>query len=463
LKKLLVVLLLLSALFSAAAYGLTAWSNRTLPADVYTLAPVEYGRVAEVISATGLVQPRDTFVVGTELSSKVVGVYADFNQTIEEGDVLLQLDDRVAREQLKQAELGVDLARVALKRAEADRQTAEIALRRERQRAPEVRREVDVDLAESQLKSARAAVEAATVKIQEAEEAQRRAESALRLTTVRAPVLASGVEDSTLTASLDGTAGIGSLAGESGRTKTKRLFLVLDRKISLNQQVGPPASAQLFTLARDLEHMQVHAKVVEGDVNKITRGLPVEFTVSGAGDSEPTFHGKVEDIRLTPVSDHGAVYYKVIIDVRNERNPDTGEWHLRPGLTASVDILRRVHEQTWKVPAAALSFQPEAGILTEEARAKLARWKDVKSADQWKPVWVVGTDGKPWPIFVRIGGQDAHGQTAVQDVQFTEVLQWEPELEAKPDPKDPATFPRLIIGMSVTSKSGLFNPPNVKF
>ena len=39
----------------------------------------------------------------------------------------------------------------------------------------------------------------------------------------------------------------------------------------------------LFTLAGGLEHMQVLAQVAEGDVNKVTRGLPVEFTVSEPG------------------------------------------------------------------------------------------------------------------------------------------------------------------------------------
>jgi hypothetical protein len=198
--------------------------------------------------------------------------------------------------------------------------------------------------------------------------------------------------------------------------------------------------------------------VVEGDVNKITRGMPVEFTVSGGGNAEPTFQGRVEDIRLTPSSDHGAVYYKVIVEVRNRKNPDTGDWHLRPGQTATVEVLRRVHERAWKVPAAALSFQPEPAVLTEAAKAKLAHWQGAKDHDLWQPVWVVGTDKKPWPVFVRTGGTEG-----IQDVQFTEVVEWDPEIKEKLDSKDSATFPRLIIGMSLGKKSGLFNPPNIKF
>jgi HlyD family secretion protein len=458
LKKLLVALVLIGLALAAGVYGLGAWSDRAPPEDVYTLAPIEQGRLAEVVSATGLLQPRDTFVVGTELCGKVVAVLADFNQVVEEDDVLLRLDDRLARQQLKQAELGVELSRVALKKAEADREATEVAVRRERERAPEVRRPADIDLAESQLKSARVAVEAAKVKVLEAEAAQHQAELGLKLTTVRAPVLAPGPEGSTLTASLPVSGAVGVLDGASGRRRGKRSFLVLDRKVSLNQQIGPPAAAQLFTLAGDLERMQVHVQVVEGDVNKVTRGLPVEFTVAGGGDAEPTFQGRVEDIRLTPSSEHGAVYYKVIVEVRNWKNPATGNWHLRPGQTATVEILRRVHEQAWKVPAAALSFQPETAVLSQAAKAKLARWQDARDHEQWQPVWVVGADKKPWPILVRTGGTDG-----IQDAQFTEVLEWDSEVAAKLDPKDPATLLRLIIGMSGGKKSGLFNPPNIKF
>src|SRR5581483_9312465 len=127
LKKLLILLLFLGLALAAGVYGLAVWSDRMPAEDAYTLAPVEFGRLAEVVSATGILQPRDTFVVGTQLSGKVIAVHADFNQVVEEDDVLLRLDDRLARQQLKQAQLGVEAARVALKKAEADREAAAVA------------------------------------------------------------------------------------------------------------------------------------------------------------------------------------------------------------------------------------------------------------------------------------------------------------------------------------------------
>jgi HlyD family secretion protein len=209
--------------------------------------------------------------------------------------------------------------------------------------------------------------------------------------------------------------------------------------------------------------MQVQAQVVEGDIRKVRPGLKAEFTVSGEGDNEPTFRGTVADLRLVPTNDRGAVYYKVILGVANERDRATGEWLLRPGLTASVDVLRRVHEGVWKLPSAALNFQPDDALLSQAARAKLGRRLSARDRDLWHPVWVPGPGNKPWPVFVRLGGTNAQGEAGLQDSQFTEVLEWDPDLEPTPDPRVSSTFPRVIIGMNTPKKGGLFSPPNIKF
>ena len=443
------------------AWWLVVAAGKNADPEEYTFVTAEHGRAAETISATGTVQVREVFPVGTELAGKVVEICADFNQVVEEGDVLLRLDDRAARQRLKQADVSVELARVALKQAEAERDTADKAQERERTRPAEVRRQADLDVVESQLRSAQVAVEAAVVRIREAEEARRQAELALEMTVVRVPVLTSEVEGSSGYTASTARNGVGALSPVTPIERPKRSFVVLERNVTLNQQLAPPQSGHLFTLAGGLEQMQVLAQVAEGDLTKIKQGLPVEFTVSGAGDAEPVFHGEVAEIRLTPISDRGAVFYKVLIDVQNEVNPATKEWRLRPGQTATVDILRRVHESVWKMPSAALNFQPE-GELSGAARAKLAAWQARPDFAQWRTVWTLGTDGKPQPLFVRVGGKASNGEPGVQDSQFSEVLGWEPELSPRPDAKDKATYPRLIIGMPVAKKGGLFNPPKIK-
>jgi HlyD family secretion protein len=453
-KTILALFLCCGATLTGTALWLASWFGATPEGEAYTTVPVEYGRAAETVHATGFVQARAVLPVGSELSGKVVEVNADYNQIVHEGDVLVRLDQSLAKQHVKQAGLAVEQARVAVKQAEASRDAAEKAADRERQRSPEVRRQPDMDVVESQLRSAQVAVEAAQVRVREAEESQRQAELELRQTTIQVPTLSS-----TGSASQQ-REGLGTLAPVGTESHEPRSFIVLERKVSLNQQISP-ASGILFTLAGDLEHVQIDAQVAEADVNKVVRGQRVEFTVSGNSDQEPTFTGKVEDIRLVPISDHGAVYYKVIIDAHNERNADTNDWFLRPGLTANVEILRRTHEGVWKVPAAALNFQLE-GKPTAEAQAKLDRWQSRPDHAAWRPVWVLGKANKPWPLFVRVDNQTGE-EPAIQETLATQVFEWDPEIAGVVHPNDPAGFPRLITSMPSAKTGGLFSATKIKF
>ena len=453
-KRLLLFLALGFALLIVGCWWVSGRGSQD-EAEGYTTVPVEYGRAADVVSATGPVQPRDVYTVGTELAGKVVEVRADFNQEVEEGELLARLDDEPLHERLKQAELAVQEAQAGCSRPRRRSEAAATAVQREQERSPDVRRQIDVDVARRQLKSAEAAVAMQQVKVQEAEEARRRADADLSKAEIRAPVLAENAASAGAPAD---RGGLGELATAGAAAPHKRTFTILDRAISVNQMVGPPASGRLFTLAGGLDRMQVEVQVAEGDVAKIARDLTADVKGPG-GDAGPAFEGRVEDVRLTPISEHGAVFYRAVVGVRNERDAATHEWRLRPGMTADVDVLLRVHDPGWKMPAAALTFQLDPSAQTDAAKAKLARWQSMKDHDQWRPVWVIGADRKPQPIFVRTGGRDAKGQTGVQTAEFSEVLEWDPEFQ--PNPADSNAYPRVIIAAPPPKRS-FFSMPKVK-
>jgi hypothetical protein len=169
----------------------------------------------------------------------------------------------------------------------------------------------------------------------------------------------------------------------------------------------------------------------------------------------------VTDIRLLPISDRGAIFYRVVIDVANQKDPATGDWQLRPGMTASVDVVVRRHDDAWKVPIAAVNLQMPEDHIGDAARARLAQWQGRKDRDQWKAVWVL-KGREPWPLFVRLGGTDGRGETGIHDAQFDEVLEWDPDLQPPPDPKNPETAPRLIIAAPPPKQGSIFNLPKVK-
>jgi HlyD family secretion protein len=219
-------------------------------------------------------------------------------------------------------------------------------------------------------------------------------------------------------------------------------------------------SAHLFTLAEDLARVRVHAQVAEGDIGKVHMKMDARFTVSAYSDSENQFTGVVGEIHWLPANQHGAVFYEVVIDADNQRDPASGEWMLKPGMTASVDLITRKREHVWKMPAAALNLQLDDSQTGREAKTRLEVGREKYHADRWKPVWTLGSDQKPWPLFVRVAG--TNGNDSVGDDQFEQVLEWEAELFPKPDLRAPVNLPWVIIRAPAPVSNEFFKLPKIK-
>ena len=441
-KRLLFFLVLIGVGLTGAAY----WYNpasRNSGEEGYSFLPAEYGSLVESVSATGILKPREITLVGSQISGEVVKVYsgADFNQPVEKGQPLIQLDDRLAKQKLEMAKVGVQAANEGVKLAEAAREAAKLqAELLQSLVAQKVELKTKADLAVLKVKEAADQLQAAKLKVQAAEEEQKSAQLGVDLTTVRAP--------------------------QSG--------VIIDRNVEFGQLVAPPASAKLFTIASDLSRLQVNAQVAEGDISKVRVGLPATFTVYAYSESNEVFKGQVESIRDLPTSatpslpgglaGAGAVFYGTIIDVANRRDPGSKNgkgWMLRPGMTATVEIRRREHENVWKIPAAAVSFVLDEYYYTPQAKQKLAAWQSRPDHDDWKTVWIF-KDRKPWPLFVRVGGKNAGGETGINDGQSQEVLEWDPELDPKPSASATARFPRFIIAAPPAHKPGFFESDKLK-
>jgi HlyD family secretion protein len=400
-KKLLLLLFVMAAGLGLAAYQLQG--PHAPPPDGSVWEPMAHGTMVESVSATGALQPRDAVAVGTEQSGRVVEVLTDLHQAVTKDQPLARLDDRLARLRLQQALVAVQLAQADVARAEAGRDAATVAVARAKELLSRVGMQRDVDQAEAQLKVAEATVGAAKVKVQEAEAALRLAEYGLGLTTVRSP-----------------------LAG-----------VVIDRKVTAGQLIGPPLSAHLFTVAADLAHMEVLTQVAEGDVGRIRVGLPAEFTVNSFPDAK--FSGRVTQIKPVPATVQGAVFYSVLVAAENARDPATGEWRLRPGMPAAVELTIRSHTGVWKLPAAARGVRLDPARADDAARAKIARWEARTDRGAWQMVWARDGDGPPRPLFLKLEGQTSAGETGIHDGQYVEVLAWDPN---EPTPARP---PRVLI------------------
>jgi len=430
-KKLLIVLVLAGAAAAGVYYLRFAPRNHTLTESQITFAPLQQATMRDIVGATGMLEARDLVVVGSEMPGVVQTVLGKVNQVVTEGSILAQLDDRKLRLKLEEAANGVTTAKAGVAQAESLKVAAEIALKTQSELAMGVGLRAEKEQAEAQLKAAKAGVEAALARVEVAKTAYKEAQLALDMTFIKVPAVTS--------------------AGP------KREFIVLERKVHDGQMVGPQGQP-LFILTGGLDRLEVHAQVAEGDVNKVKPGHVAIFNVTTFADDEIEFRGSVKEIRPQATNIKGAVYYDTVIDVVNQKDPQSGEWQLRPGMTVSVEILRREHKDVWRVPSTALNFQLEDAYLTEAAKARLADWRKRPDEKDWHTLWTWdAAKQSPWPLFVRVNGQK-NGEPGLKDSEGNEVLEWEPGREPSA-----AAVPRLIITAPPAQRPGFFDKPaNIK-
>jgi HlyD family secretion protein len=438
-KKLLVLLILAAAGLAGGAYWLNSPRPVAMTPSTFTYARIQRGNMADTVSGTGIVQPTEIVLVTSAMPGVVVEVLARVNDIVNEGDVLVRLDARKLRLKVQEAEDGVATARAYLQQARAEKDGAVLALKYQTDVEKKGGFRSERDQAEVKLKAAEAGVVVAQGKLRSAETALREAKLALDQAEIRVPTPCR--------------------ASETAASAARRRYLILERKVEVGQAVGPGSSAPLFSLAEDLGRMEVHTEVAEGDIDRVRLGLPAHFTISSSAEPDRRFDGKVRQIRPMPASVKGAVYYNVVLEVENQKNTQTGEWWLRPGMTAAVDVVRRQHNKVWKVPTAALGFQLDEGYQTPAARARLQQWQARADHADWRPVWIWDdARGCPWPVQVRIADGKS-GRAGIKDGDFNEILEWETGHEPPADSPDL----RVITNAPPAHAPGFFDQPaNIK-
>lgn len=305
----------MAALAAVALVLVAAWFFRRAEASegsAYRLAAVERGDVEMSISSTGTLNPVTTVQVGTQVSGKVVALHADFNDRVQEGQLIARIDPMLQEQAVREAEASLSRARADLERAEREFDRNRALFEQEVLTASEFN-QIEYNLAVS-----RANLTSSQVSLE-------RARQNLEYTLIYSPI--------------DG--------------------IVVERNVEPGQTVAASMSApQLFLIANDLEEMEILATVDESDIGQIREGQTVRFTVQ----AYPTeiFEGTVRQVRLQSTTLENVVNYTAVVEVRN----DSGR--LLPGMTATVEFMVEAARDVLKVPNAALRFRP-----TDEMIAKV--------------------------------------------------------------------------------------------
>ena len=382
------LLFLLSRCFTGSAVG------------GYATEEVRRGNLTVSVSATGNLQPTNEVQVGSEQSGLVTQVFVDNNDRVVQGQPLARLDTSRLQDTIVQAEAGLASAQAQVATAQASAAQARANLARQEEvfrvsngRVPS-RTELDAARAENQ--RAIAGVRSAEAQVSQARAQLSSAETNLSKATIYSPV--TGV--------------------------------VLSRQIDPGQTVAASFQAPvLFTIAEDFSAMKLEVRVDEADVAQVDEGQRARFTVDaypgrtfpatvtrvdvGANASGTTASGS----NASAAAGTGSVVaYTAELSVANP------ELMLRPGMTATAEIITTERRNVLLVPNAALRWSPERDAAAQRGQqsgitsvlvprggrrgfgggARREREVTIGRGSR-QTVYVLGADGIPTPVRVTVG------------------------------------------------------------
>ncbi|WP_404336561.1 efflux RND transporter periplasmic adaptor subunit [Sphingomonas sp. MMS12-HWE2-04] len=361
----------------------------------YATDDVERGALTVTVSATGKLAPTNQVQVGSELSGLVETVTVDVNDRVVKGQPLAVLDTSRLDDAITQskATLNAALATVAQNQATVAQSQANLARLEEVSKLSggKVPAKVEMETARADVARAVANLRAAQANVVSQRAALSSNETQRYKAVIRSPV--NGV--------------------------------VLARQIDEGQTVAASFSTPtLFVIAEDLSAMELQVAIDEADVGSVKQGQIASFTVDAfPGKTFPATITRVDlgsnltastsssSSTTTSTTSSQVVSYAATLSVSN------ADQQLRPGMTATAEIVTKSKSNVLLVPNAALRFTPTstgpnasstsgiAGALVPRGprrgggAAKTAGGKE--SAQQ--TVYILGTDGQPQPVPVTVG------------------------------------------------------------
>ena len=329
-RKLLIIIIVLLALMLLLKN--LFFNNGEQPIVQFETVPIKRTDLTAIVTATGKLEPVTQVDIGIEVSGTAEEILADFNDHVKAGQILAKLDSRLFDARVKQSQGALDQAKAKLADAEATiaekKQTVAFMENARQLSGGKLPAKQDLVKAQADLKRALALKTQILGSIEQAEGQLKLDQTNLIKSSIRTPI--------------EG--------------------IVLDRKIEKGQTVA--ASLQtpvMFTVAKNLTEMELHVDVDEADVGKIKMGQTSSFTVDAYPDK--TFPAKISEIRFAPKTVNGVVTYETVLLV------DNADLFLRPGMTATADMVVNQAKAVLAVPNAALRFSPDEASLKKPERS----------------------------------------------------------------------------------------------
>lgn len=317
-------LLTTAAILSTSALAIIWQRSGISSSPSFETVAVSRGDVIRQVTATGTVNPELTIIVGSYVSGPITDIRCDFNTVVKAGQVCATIDPRPYQTTVNQDAANLSVADAQLTKDGANLNYAQLNYQRNQrliqtQAVSQDALEIAKNLADQA--AAQVALDQAMIEQREAELSA--AQINLNYTSIRSPV--------------DG--------------------VVVSRNVTQGQTVA--ASFQtptLFLIASDLTRMQVDTNVSESDIGAISEGQSATFSVDAFPDR--TFEGKITQVRQSPQTIQNIVTFDAVVGVDNK------DLVLKPGMTASLNIITDRQTNVLRVPNQALRFEPKDSTAT---------------------------------------------------------------------------------------------------
>ena len=301
----------------------------------YAAQPVKRDTLQVTVSATGRLAPTNQVQVGSELSGLVLKVLVDVNDRVTAGQPIALIDPSRFADTVRQSEaaLAANIAAVAQAQATLAQARAQLARLEEvfRLSGGKVPSDTDLSAARAELARDKAGVAAAQANVVSARAALSSNQTSLTKTVIRSPV--NGV--------------------------------VLARQIEPGQTVAASFNTPtLFVIAQDLAQMKLPVAIDEADVGEVAAGQPASFTVDAfpgerfKADISRVELGSNQTVSSASSTSAAASAAQVVSYIAN-LVVSNADLRLRPGMTATAEIITKAHANALQVPNAALRFKPD--------------------------------------------------------------------------------------------------------
>jgi HlyD family secretion protein len=385
------------------------WIGKVEPTEV-EFAKVSRSTIIEKVSASGKIQPEVEVKLSPDVSGEIVSLNVAEGDSVVAGQELLKIrpDNYVsllarAEAQMNATKANMEQSKAVLAQSEARLSKAKIDYdRNAKLHKDKVISDADFDqfvsaytVAKQDLEAAKANVNAANYNVKSSQATLKEAKTNLTKTTIYAPQ--SGI--------------ISKLNVELG-----------ERVVGTSQMAG----TEMLRIA-NLNKMEVRVNVNENDITRVSIGDTVLIDVDAFSSSERKFKGVVYEIAssanssgtASAVSNDAVTEFEVKIRVLRSSYADLIKgklsYPLKPGMTASVEILTNRKENIATVPLSSVTTR-EIGAASAEGEKKEEDGTNAtnsnealeakKRKDNTKEVVFVMEKGKAKMIQVKTGISD---------------------------------------------------------